>query len=71
MAESIDWSKILVASAWEPSTCSYEFDCIICKHASPINSIRQPVVPICQDCREVLRELVESKRADKEKQKEP
>lgn len=71
MAEDIDWSKILVASAGEPSTCSYAFDCVICMRSVPINNIRQPVVPICQDCREVLRELVEAKRADKEKQKEP
>lgn len=67
MAKAIDWSKILVASAGEPSTCSYAFDCIICMHSVPINTVRQPRIPICQDCRKVLRELVAERKTREER----
>lgn len=65
MAEDIDWSKILVVSEGEPSTYSLTFDCIICDHPVPINSVRQPVVPICQECRKTIRELVAERRGNK------
>ena len=65
MAKDIDWSKLVVASAGEPSTCSYTFDCIICNHSVPINTVRQPGVPICPECRKTIRELVAERRGNK------
>lgn len=64
MAQDIDWGKLL-KSAGVPSTCSYVFDCIFCDHSVLVNSVRQPVVPICQECRKTIRELVAERRGNK------
>lgn len=64
MAQDIDWGK-LVKTAEGPSVCSYAFDCIICNHSVPINSARQPGVPICQECLKTIRELVSERRGNK------
>lgn len=66
IADTRERAMKYLESAGEPSTCSYAFDCIICDHSVPVNSIRQPVVPICQECREALREIVAKERAQKE-----
>lgn len=67
MAKAIDWSKIAVASEGGPSVFSTSFDCIICMHSVPINTVRQPRIPICQDCRKVLRELVAERQTREER----
>lgn len=56
MDKAIDWSKILVASEEKPSVFNNSFNCIICDHSVPLNSVHRPFVPICSECRKTIRD---------------